>query len=190
MVVRTFPIRVAGNSGPMRNEISWLILAGEINAKRRRAGLPLIVREESLEVWTEALEVAAVGFGFPRNRGPHDQHMWTAQERKDFDTTLSGLNAAAWKLLPESIATDLLNLFELTTVTKKLRRIARFDTIEFGTAFRQVRPKHIAMTFGNYVEPDCWYKVPNDGRSVNLIGTPVGLASYGPESSHILDLRP
>ena len=30
MVVRTFPIRVAGNSGPMMNEISWDILSGRL----------------------------------------------------------------------------------------------------------------------------------------------------------------
>lgn len=30
MVVRTFPIRVAGNSGPMVNEISWDILSGRL----------------------------------------------------------------------------------------------------------------------------------------------------------------
>lgn len=187
LVVRTFPIRVAGNSGPMRNEISWTILAGEINGKRRAAGLEPIVREESLEVWAEALLCAARDFPIPAGHNPDDQHQWTKLERDAYDMTLSGLNAAAWKLLPEAIQIDLRKLFELTTVTKKLRRIARFDTIQYEDSLRQARPKHIALTFANYSDPTCWFDT-EDATEGSPIGQ-VDLVSYGPESKHVIDRR-
>ncbi len=188
LVFRTFPIRVAGNSGPMKNEISWTILAGEINGKRRRYGLEPIVQESSLEVWEEALEVAAREFRFPANRSHEDQHMWTPAERAAFDSTLSELNASAFKLVPPDIQKDLRNLFELTTVTKKLRRIARFDTQAFDVALRQARPHRVAITFANYSDPRCWFTT--EGAQP---GSPIGhmpdLISYGPESSHVVDRR-
>lgn len=188
MVVRSFPIRVAGNSGPLPNEISWTILAGEINGRRRRAGLDPIVRDESLEAWEMALLTACAEFKLPPGRRAADQHQWTPNEREQYASTLSELNAAAWKLLPESIQQDLRKLFELTTVTKKLRRIARFDTIQFQNALRQVRPKYLALTFANYLEPDRWFEKPDVVKG-SLIGVPTHLISYGPESSHIVDRR-
>lgn len=188
MVVRTFPIRVAGNSGPMKDEITWTILAGQINAKRRSAGLPPIVSEEALDTWEEALHQAGENFRWPHDKGPHAQHQFTPQERVDFRETLSECNALAWRMLKPVTQAELSKLFELTTVTKKLRRIGRFDTIGFETALRQIRPKYIAVTFANYVEPDNWYQAPDVVKG-SLIGVPCHLVSYGPESSHIVDLR-
>ena len=188
-VFRTYPIRVAGNSGPMKGEISWMILAGEINAKRKRAGLPGIVKDESLDVWAEALEVAGRQFPWPQLLGPNSQHLFTAQQRYDFRETLSECNTVAWKLLPEVVAADLSNLFELTTVTKKLRRIARFDTVDYNNSIRQMRPAKIACTFANYSMPQHWYEVP-EGRMIDSpIGVPLDFISYGPESKHVVRCR-
>lgn len=190
MVVRTFPIRVAGNSGPMRNETSWLIIGGEINAKRSAQGLTPIVQPQSLDAWTMALEVSAEAYKWPTGKGPHDQHRFTAQERIDFKETLSECNALAWKSLAPATADDLAKLFELTTVTKKLRRIARFDTLDFQRALRQVRPKYLALTFANYLDTANWYQVPDPPiESGSMIGVPTAIVSYGPESHHVVDRR-
>jgi len=189
MVVRTFPIRVAGNSGPLKNEISWPILAGEINAKRSAKGLLPIVREDSVLAFQESLRVVAKDFALPVGAGDgSDQHLWSVGDRNTYQEAASELNASAWKLLPEAVQADLLNLFELTTVTKKLRRIARFDTLDFQVALRQVRPKYIALTFANYLQPDIWYNKPDVVKS-SMIGVPCHLVSYGPESKHVVDLR-
>lgn len=189
LVVRTYPIRVAGNSGPMRDEISWTILAKEINYKRMGAGMTPIVQHESLEAWESALEVASREFNFPVPDGHtvHDQHQWSALERAAYDFTLSGLNAAAWKMLPDTIKFDLKNLFELTTVTKKLRRIGRFSTMQFTDTCRQVRPARVAVTFANYVDPRYWMTTEGAGTT-SPIG-PADLVSYGPQSHHIVDNR-
>lgn len=191
MVVRTFPIRVAGNSGPMRNEISWMILAGEINAKRSALGLTPIVKPESLDVWGETLETAGESFDWPSDMRVHDQHRFTAQQRVDYRGTLSECNALAWRMLAPEVAEDLSRLFELTTVTKKLRRIARYDTTGFETALRQIRPKFVALTFANYLDVANWYQVPDPPvESGSMIGVPTHLISYGPESKHVVDRRP
>lgn len=189
MVIRTFPIRVAGNSGPLPNEISWEILAGEINAKRKAKGLPVIVVEAALDEWREALRGASHKFPIPQGRTVFDQHRWSDHERKAYSPALSELNATAWASLPTPTQTLLSALFELTTVTKKLRRIARFDTVGFQDAIRQIRPKYLAVTFANYLEPDNWFKTPDVVKSA-IIGVPAHILSYGPDERHIVDLRP
>ncbi len=190
MVVRTFPIRVAGNSGPLPNETSWLILAGEINAKRKAKGLPGIVNEVSLEAWSAALDSVTREYGMPHGHTAHDQHQWTTSARKTFDRTLSEVNRAAWNTLPELVQADLKKLFEMTTVTKKLRRIARWNTTQFDEAIRQIRPSNIAVTFMNYLHPEYWYQVPKNSPLMGAqVGVPAQLFSYGPESKHIVDLR-
>lgn len=117
LVMRTFPIRVAGNSGPLPNEITWAELAREV--------------------------------GRPE----------------------------------EEIA-------ERTTVTNKIRRIARWDWYQARESVMLNRPHHIALTFINYVFPKLWgYKVGDpfdvpDGfhKYMSRIWelAPVDIASYGP----------
>lgn len=80
MVVRTFPIRVGGNSGPLANEISWDVL-----------------RKETGGYVTEP---------------------------------------------------------EITTVTKKIRRIARIDWPLLQRAVLQTRPSAVALSFFDYLHPD------------------------------------
>lgn len=77
MVVRTFPIRVAGNSGPMKNEITWEELG----------------------------------------------------------------NIAGTVIIPEK-----------TTVTKKVRRIARWDDELFKQSCLLNAPTQIALTFADYID--------------------------------------
>ena len=80
MVVRTFPIRVGGNSGPLANEITWEQLGGMTG-------------------------------GYVRTP-------------------------------------------EITTVTKKIRRIAKVDFGLIQEAVLQCRPTAVALTFFDYLHPD------------------------------------
>lgn len=194
MVVRTFPIRVAGNSGPMESEISWPILAREINAVRKAGGMVPLVGEDSIQAFESAVRGAATSFRLPSGRTGLDQHEWSWWERSECREALSELNRAAWEMLPEPVRQDLSHLFEMTTVTKKLRRISRLDRQTLETASRQVRPAWVALTFMNYLFPQCWYQVPDvlppDGGEFTkwveeACGAPVRLWTWGPRSHHI-----
>ena len=83
MVCRTYPIRVAGNSGPMKNEITWEELSHRM-----------------------------------------------------------GKN-----IIPEK-----------TTVTKKVRRIAEWDSDLFNKACILNAPTRIALTFADYIDPNIYGK--------------------------------
>lgn len=85
LVCRTYPIRVAGNSGPMGEEISWRELNKEIQSK---GGTPIV---------------------------------------------------------PEK-----------TTVTKKMRRIARWNNDLVGRAITLNEPTEYALTFVDYIDPDLY----------------------------------
>jgi adenylosuccinate synthase len=203
MVVRTFPIRVAGNSGPMPQEISWPILARQINEARAKMDLPAIVKEESIDAFEEALEGVSANHDIPLGyRAGLSQYMWTPQERVYYQRALSELNRDALQFLPDAVLADLSNLFELTTVTKKLRRIARIDGPTLIVSARQIRPKYVALTFMNYQFPGYWKQRPDgsvmagsDGLSDYMYlmhswcGAPVRLASFGPEDAQMLDFQ-
>lgn len=82
MVVRSFPIRVGGNSGPMRNETSWEQIA-------RRTGVdPLLLKSR-----------------------------------------------------------------ELTSTTKRQRRVGEFDWLQFERAVMLNRPSKLFLTFADYIDP-------------------------------------
>lgn len=197
MVVRTFPIRVAGNSGPMPQEINWPILAREINDGREAAGLTPIVQEESILAFEEALNGVAIHHDAPSGHGAAwGQHLWDDAERFRYQEALSELNRDALAALPDGIRADLSKLFELTTVTKKMRRIARLDESTLMVAARQIRPSYLAVTFMNYVYPDFWKFTPPLGTHAAYLdqiaawcGAPARLASYGPEDTQLLDTR-
>ena len=195
MVVRTFPIRVAGNSGPLPQEISWPILAREINGIRIVNGQTPLVKEESIREFEEAIRWQANAMFVPKGSDGLDQHAWSEADRLRNRNTLSELNTYAWKSLTPEIQADLSRLFELTTVTKKLRRIARLDLATLRASARQVRPHWVALTFMNYLFPERWYNPPTDlspderefVRQVEeACQAPVRLISYGPEDSHLL----
>jgi adenylosuccinate synthase len=125
MVIRTYPIRVADNSGPMHDEISWQV-----------------VTEESKS--------------------------------------------------PTPIS-------ESTTVTKKTRRVGRFDMEMVKRAAMINRPTQIALNFIDYIsyenkEKRVYSKLTNEAkRFIKLIetetGIPVTFIGTGPNRTHIIDLR-
>lgn len=150
MVVRTFPIRVAGNSGPLPMEISWVKLANEINAKLRAKGKKEIVSDIAIREFKKAELRAMEELNLPNKPTEH----WSPKMRHDNAEALSKLHQKALSLLSQATLDELKNLFELTTVTKKLRRIARLDLGELKYATMLNRPTSIALTFLNYVFPE------------------------------------
>lgn len=201
LVVRTFPIRVAGNSGPLPRETSWPFLARYMNEIRNRAGLASLVREQSICEFEACLRAASLQYKVPPGSDGTNQHDWTSGQRLEFKEAASELNRAAWQVLSKDSRDDLGRVFEMTTVTKKLRRIAWLDRTDLEASARQARPHEIALTFMNYLAPEKWF-MRQDGRAVlrptemefinsvsEYTGAPVGLISYGPEDCHILDLR-
>lgn len=203
MVVRTYPIRVAGNSGPMPDEINWVEVAKYINDRRRDYDLsPIaIVACRAVCEFEAAVRtvVAQNPLMAPEGSDGLDQHRWTPAQRVEFKHGLSEINKMALESLPDATVAELSKLFELTTVTKKLRRVARLNHAELRRAAVLVRPHRVALTFMNYEFPEHW-GVEDDGarhmltdemsRYINGVeascGAPVTMTSWGPESKHIL----
>lgn len=198
MVIRTYPIRVAGNSGPMPGEVSWPRLARDINRLRKDWRLEPIVKESSIALFETAIRQAASMFKLPPNSDGLDQHAWAEMERNEFREALSELNKTALdSLLPNDVA-DLQKFFEMTTVTKKLRRISFIDWELLKVAARQVRPNSVAVMFMNYLFPQHWYAVPAtmdaDTRSMitaieEASQAPVSIVSYGPFENHCVTIN-
>lgn len=201
MVVRTHPIRVAGNSGPMDDEISWPILARRINAKRDQLGLPGIVSEPAICAFEAAVRSVATGFRLPYGSDGLDQHQWPLHARVEFKEALSELHKEALLTLPASTVAELRRLFEMTTVTRKLRRIAMMSESTLCTSARQIRPDFTHITFMNYEFPQFWYETPgemseiSDPMVVYIDGighathSRIASIGFGPdEERHLVDL--
>lgn len=158
LVMRTFPIRVAGNSGPMPHEISWWGLADELNQKRIKAGEGYLVHPSALSMWVDKL--ATVTSGLLRQAGappmPFDPANWTDVEKAAYPSIASEAHAKAWRELDPADQEELAKLFERTTVTAKLRRIARWDSETAAHSIMLNRPSSVALTFLNYVFPEAW----------------------------------
>ena len=190
LVTRTYPIRVAGNSGPMLYEISWPILARAIN---RKTGDEPFVMPSSIEKFEEYLAASRHSASMPRYEDERwnalNQHEWPANIRYEYQTTLSELNATALRGMssghPEEYR-DLMGLFEMTTVTKKLRRIAEFDAIAVRKAARFNGASYIALTFLNYEFPKIWGDP--DGTRACLQGPQEGaINSYLSEAEEVVE---
>lgn len=198
MVVRTFPIRVAGNSGPLPNEISWSELTREINSKRVRAHLSPIVDENAVARFEDAVRQATTDslLTVPSESDGLDQHLWSARDRTTHRIAVSELHRIALASMSTADVAELSRLFELTTVTKKLRRIARLDYAQLRVAARQIRPHQVAVTFMNYVFPERWATgdAPNyeEGdylaKVASICDAPVKLINRGPDPAHIVQV--
>lgn len=150
MVCRTYPIRVAGNSGPMGKEISWPTLARRMNVRLRSHGMSPIISENTLETYEEAIRKTAVSLGLP----DANVEEWDSIKRMINSASLTRLHQETFAGLHPIVMDEISKLFELTTVTKKLRRIAELDIDELKHAVRLNRPDYIVMMFVNYVFPE------------------------------------
>lgn len=164
LVCRTYPIRVAGNSGPMSDEIEWTDLARTINGKLASSGLPPKVSLVALMEFENAMYDAAYAASYPvpkvGNGGTGKSipnirlSSWTAAERQTFRVAASELHRDAIGRCQPDTVRELSKLFEMTTVTKKLRRVAELSVDDLRYAVAINRPSWLAMMFMDYVEPE------------------------------------
>lgn len=177
LVVRTYPIRVAGNSGPMSNEIDWPTLARRMNARFTGHDLKPLVRESTIKAFEMFLFSASKQYE-------------TDAERKLYAAT------DAIKAMTEDDRAELLKLFETTTVTKRLRRIAELDVEQLKVTVRKERPAYLVVTFVNYVFGELWGKteIHDEARAwlgslQDQVGCEIRYTSTGPESKHFVECR-
>lgn len=88
---------------------------------------------------------------------------------------------------------------EVTTVTKKRRRIARWDWGQMLKAVELNRPVGLALTFLDYWDPDCrgaqtrealpLSVVRNIDEIEKMLGVPVVYASTGPAGTPVIDMK-
>jgi adenylosuccinate synthase len=182
LCARTYPIRVAGNSGPMANEISWPTLAREINDKLTAAGYDTLVKDDAIACFVEQYNKLG--------EYPYVTPEVEASER----------NRDTWQRLPQPVQLELAKLFEFTTVTKKLRRVARLNVEDLKYSVMLNRPNYMCLTFLNYQFPELWGMkngLPHTGNSgfeaslymghlSNEIGCPILACTTGPETCHYI----
>jgi adenylosuccinate synthase len=196
LVCRTYPIRVAGNSGPMNDEIDWPTLARWINDALIEHGEPARVNYTVLQKFEAIRTNIAKATGLPNNG---KFQTYSADQRVQFRDAISELDKQALMTMTDEEVTELRRLFEMTTVTKKLRRIGNWDPVMVKAAIAWNRPAWIAMTFCNYWFPTLWdwdgeSECPDPESFGNLqttlseiedtLGVPVRLCSFGPDSTH------
>lgn len=139
LVARTFPIRVAGNSGPMTHETSWISLAVAINDRLHEFGYPPLVATSAVKEFAEGVKTTV------------------EQMQKDgcneSEIKLYGATRTINSMSKEGQA-EIAKLFETTTVTKRLRRIAQLDTSVLRRVVVKERASYVVLTFLNYVFPE------------------------------------
>lgn len=147
MICRTYPIRVAGNSGPMGTEISWSSFARHYNGKCAQVGIPAPIRVNTLDRWDRNEKDASADLGLPRL-----PHLLSDKERLQYSNELSQIHKDALKRVT-SDEQELRRVFEITTVTRKLRRIAMNDWSYLKRAVMLNRPRWLVVNFLNYEFP-------------------------------------
>lgn len=142
MVIRTFPIRVAGNSGPLPDEISWSELAREIGLES------LGLLESDVVAFEEAEKEVIRDWQLPAA-----PHLMSSASRVNNSAELSEFHTEVMNRLAPETVINLKKFFEMTTVTKKLRRIGRLSQDQLRRAALLNRPTHLFVTFMNYLVP-------------------------------------
>lgn len=178
LVVRTYPIRVAGNSGPMPNEMDWPTLARRMNRRLADRKLPAVVHEEAIVEYEQSLQFAQAAMA-------------------DRDSSYRSLHAPteALKSMTAEGLTEVMKLFETTTVTKRLRRVAELDVGQLRLTVRKEAPSSIALTFMNYAMPELAFERELHAEALEYIrclehavDCPISLVSIGPRSEDILEV--
>lgn len=163
MVARTYPIRVAGNSGPMRGETTWPNIARTINRKlmllRQGQRVKSFALQEYEKIMFELATQTSWADQLPMDNSGQprvDMHKWTPAQRVTHRVALSEFPKAVWDNCGKTVQEELANLFEMTTVTKKLRRVAEFQAEDVKWACRVNRASYVVLTFFNYWFPELW----------------------------------
>lgn len=207
LVMRTFPIRVAGNSGPLPKEIGWDLLAQMLNDKLYKADLPALVQPWAIVDWMAKL--AETTAALLRDAGaehamPYDPAMWRPDEKLRYASIASEAHARAWEKLDPPAQAELAKLFERTTVTNKLRRISMWDSPTAAESVMLNRPSSVVLTFVNYEFPEAWGctrasfgALPVDVRKriysyirdkQEELGYPISMVGFGPLEENTFSL--
>lgn len=177
LVARTYPIRVAGNSGPMENEITWPELARRINRRLNSLDKPSLVLHSAIEEFEDRLRDAKGQFESPR-----EASLFAATE--------------AIKAMSEHGRREIMNLFETTTVTKRLRRIAELDVEQLRQTVKKEAASYLVLTFLNYQYPELAGSTAPLHREATVyvrtleerIGCWIKYVSVGPRSEDVLEV--
>jgi adenylosuccinate synthase len=176
LVARTFPIRVAGNSGPMPFEIDWPSLMRSMNIRLKDAGYGPIAPESALLAYEKALA------DLTREMGED------GKDKARLEAPTQALMS-----LPVGYRLQLIGLFETTTVTKRLRRIAMLDVAGLAETVRKERPSSVVLTFLNYVFPELVHTRKLHDAAIRYIrglersiDCPIAYTSIGPEPGDLM----
>lgn len=151
MVIRTMPIRVAGNSGYMGQEVRWQDLATRINSTLISNGKAGIIDQSVVKKFALLENRLLTDTGFTGH--PID---WSIGQRWDNSGFLSNYHNKIFNSMTNDEVIELRKFFEITTVTKKLRRIAELNNEDLFFAIMVNRPKYLHVNFLNYLYPTCW----------------------------------
>lgn len=166
-VTRTFPIRVAGMSGPLSGtEITW----DEVTAHANK--VPYVEWKERLE------EIMTQLNNTPREDPEEDSVLFEESES-----------------LKEKIA-SVTRIEEVTTATKRERRVFNFGEADFSKAVAINRPTKLALTFVDYLdlkdeEKSSWDSLSQDTRDwittlESKLGVFFNILSTGPMPEHTI----
>jgi len=151
-VCRTYPIRVAGNSGPMGQELSWPDLVRRVRARLKDIayeGPEWLPSEVEIEEFENAEVMAMTELDLPVR-----PHLIVGEDRLKHAQALSDVHKRTFEILGDDKMKSLKRFFEITTVTKKLRRIAKMDPVYMKRMVKLNRPDYIVLNFLNYVYPE------------------------------------
>ena len=184
LVARTFPIRVAGNSGGMKEEISWPDLWMKWNETLSGQSKEY-VPEEAICFYQEKMnkvfkEMISKENEFHPDLSDQEElfgwspHLFSDEQKLIFREELSEVPMRAWKALPTPIQEELRPFIEMTTVTKKPRRIARFSMEVLEDSILWNQPDRLFLGFVNYLNPSLWDTedldvVANEPQVYNLV---------------------
>lgn len=207
LVARTYPIRVAGNSGPMPHEIDWPKLARRMNSRLLSLGRPVRIPEFYIDDYEKALhDTAKYDFDGQLPLDAYDEprtdfHNFTPEERVKYQIAISELHRATLDKLSGPTLAELRKVFEVTTVTHKLRRVADWDDTEIRRSIRQNRPAYLVLTFLNHLFPEHWgedreavvFASPDVNYIIDALQhqfrVPVRYVTTGPETRHLLEVE-
>jgi len=193
MVARTFPIRVAGNSGPMPDECSWGRLYANIHQYHVVNEKIPSVRMAIMEKWERKMRALLA-----KAHVIHAQ--WEATEAEQFEhrVAYSECPTEAFLSMTDEEQQELALFIEMTTVTKKIRRVSNYHREMVQEAINTNGCYAIWFTFLNYLFPDTWGRTHDADlgkdamhwmiAEASNLNTRLGGCSTGPLPEHHIHL--
>ena len=149
LVLRSMPIRVAGTSGVLPNELAlsdWLLQRQEAYHRLYGEWDPRLPSRGTLERFGRCLAAHRVAAQCDNGLiGPEHSRAARVYVASAVDDTIDQVSRGEGALL--------LSAIERTTVTKLPRRIGNLDPVDTKTALRQTRPDVVVCTMMDYLFP-------------------------------------